>query len=215
MTSQERALAGFASALMERRIPYMVVGGLANAVWGEPRATLDIDVTVWVEDRELARVIGELTSVFPALTTDPVDFVRKTRVLPLESGEGIRVDVIFGLLPFEREAIERSVPMKMAGVQVSFCTAEDLVLMKIVSARERDLADAKAIVLRRLRDLDLGYLEPRIAELAAFLAPRRDQAAVEGACGRGPVEGGHPDHVRTRHAADEIAGHSPFECTTC
>ena len=24
-------------------IPYMVIGGMANAVWGEPRATLDID----------------------------------------------------------------------------------------------------------------------------------------------------------------------------
>lgn len=42
--------------------------------------------------------------------------------------------------------------------------------MKIVSARERDLAGAKAIALRRLRDLDFAYLEPRIAELAALLA---------------------------------------------
>jgi len=24
----------------------MVVGGMANAVWGEPRATLDIDITI-------------------------------------------------------------------------------------------------------------------------------------------------------------------------
>ena len=129
MTSQERALVGLASVLEERNIPYMVIGGLANAVWGEPRATLDIEVTVWIEDREMARMIGELTSVFPALTADPVAFVGQTRVLPLESDQGVRIDVIFGLLPFEREAIERAVPIAMAGAQVKFCTAEDLVLM--------------------------------------------------------------------------------------
>jgi hypothetical protein len=170
MSALESALLGLARFLEERDIPYMVIGGLANAVWGEPRATLDIDVTVWVEDREIAAVVGELTSAFRALDADPVAFVGHTRVLPLESGEGVRIDLIFGLLPFEREAIRRACPVAIAGGSVRFCTAEDLVLMKIISSRDRDQADARAIVLRRLAELDLGYLEPRIAELAALLA---------------------------------------------
>ena len=60
--------------------------------------------------------------------------------------------------------------MAIGGRSIRFCTAEDLVLMKIISSRDRDHADARAIVLRRLADLDLGYLEPRILELAALLA---------------------------------------------
>ena len=48
-------------------------------------------------------------------------------------------------------------------------TAEDLVVMKIISDRPRDVADAEAIVRRRATDLDRDYLEPRIAELAAAL----------------------------------------------
>jgi hypothetical protein len=75
------------------------------------------------------------------------------------------------------------------GGSVRFCTAEDLVLMKIISSRERDLADARAIVLRRLDSLDLGYLEPRVAELAALLARddikrRWEQWRAEAAGGR-------------------------------
>jgi hypothetical protein len=170
MSALESALLGLARVLEERNIPYMVIGGLANAVWGEPRATLDIDVTVWVEDGEIARVVGDLTSAFRALHADPVGFVRQTRVLPLESAEGVRIDIIFGLLPFEREAIRRACPMTIGGGSARFCTAEDLVLMKIISSRDKDQADAQAIVLRRLADLDLGYLEPRIGELAALLA---------------------------------------------
>jgi len=41
--------------------------------------------------------------------------------------------------------------------------------MKIVSERARDLQDARGVALRRMAELDLGYLEPRIEELARLL----------------------------------------------
>ena len=45
MTPLERALIALARRLSEINVSYMLVGGMANAIWGEPRATLDIDVT--------------------------------------------------------------------------------------------------------------------------------------------------------------------------
>ena len=50
MASQEAALAGLARLLDELSVPYMIIGGHANAVWGEPRATLDIDATLWLPE---------------------------------------------------------------------------------------------------------------------------------------------------------------------
>jgi hypothetical protein len=41
--------------------------------------------------------------------------------------------------------------------------------MKIISDRARDVADAEALVRRRVGVLDLSYLEPRIRELATAL----------------------------------------------
>lgn len=169
MSAQEQTL-GLLAALLDRlRIPYMVIGGLANAVWGQPRATLDIDATVWVRDADIPAAVAELAATFRVLVESPVEFIGRTRVLPLESEAGVRIDVIFGLLPFEEEAIGRAVLVPVAGSPVRFCTAEDLILHKIVSERPQDRSDVRGIVRRRLPSLDLGYLEPRIGELARLL----------------------------------------------
>ena len=73
------------------------------------------------------------------------------------------------MLPFEQEAIERAVPVRVWGTEVRCCTPEDLILLKIISDRPQDRLDARGILLRRLADLDLNYLEPRIRELAEAL----------------------------------------------
>jgi hypothetical protein len=54
VTAQEKAIVGVAGALRRLQIPYMIIGGMANIVWGEPRATHDVDVTVWVEEPQIA-----------------------------------------------------------------------------------------------------------------------------------------------------------------
>jgi hypothetical protein len=148
----------------------MVIGGLANAVWGEPRATLDIDVTISADTSDVRRISALLESDFRALVSDPEAFAKETRVLPLESRTGVRVDLIFGFLPFEREAIERASAVPVAGGEIRFCTPEDLILLKIISRRERDQADVQGILRRRFSDLDLDYLEPRIEELSELLS---------------------------------------------
>jgi hypothetical protein len=169
VTAQEGALIGLAGLLDRVDIPYMVIGGMANAVWGEPRATLDVDVTVWVPDSDLADVLEKLSRELRVLVEDPLRFIADTRVLPLETTAGVRIDMIFGLLPFEEEAIRRAVGVSIQGQEVRFCTAEDLILHKVISERSQDLADARGVALRRLETLDLAYLEPRIAELARLL----------------------------------------------
>lgn len=169
MTTQEDALVGLATFLGRGGIPYMVIGGLANIVWGEPRATLDIDVTVWVPDGQLESFVDRVGQSYRVLVDAPLPFIQTARVLPIETTTGVRIDLVLGLLPFEREAIDRARDLMVAGTQVRFCTPEDLVLMKIISDRDRDLADARALVLRLLPALDLHYLEPRIIELARLL----------------------------------------------
>jgi predicted nucleotidyltransferase len=169
LTSQETALADLERALTEARLPYMLIGGLANVVSGEPRATLAIDVTVWALEPQVPAAIELLGRDFRILVEQPADFIDRTRVLPLESANGVRIDVIFGLLSFEQNAIARAMTVEMAGTLVKVCTTEDLILMKIVSDRERDLQDVQGIIRRRLGSLDRAYLEPRIRELSQLL----------------------------------------------
>lgn len=72
-------------------------------------------------------------------------------------------------MPFEVEAIRRAQQIPIAGRQVLVVTAEDLILMKIISERPRDLADAEAILRRRRSTLDREYVEPRVRQLASAL----------------------------------------------
>jgi len=169
MTSQQAALIRLARFLDQSGTPYVIIGGLANIVWGEPRATLDIDALLWVGPEALPQFVGRLANQFVPLVPDPLSFIASTRVLPVTSPEQVRVDLVFGLLAFEEQAIRRGRTIVVEETGVRFCTAEDLTLMKIASERDKDVADAKAIVLRRFREFDLAYLEPRIRELATLL----------------------------------------------
>jgi hypothetical protein len=166
MNSLEWALINLADILSTNNIPYMIIGGMANAVWGEPRSTIDIDATVWLGEETTNRIVSILSGFFHPIVHDPSKFVLDTNVLPLESKDGVRVDLIFGRLTYEKEAIERSVEINIEGVQIRFCTPEDLILHKIISERERDINDARGIAVRRMKSLDLSYLEPRIQELS-------------------------------------------------
>jgi hypothetical protein len=169
MTLLERAVVEIAAALESMRIDYMIVGGIANAVWGEPRATIDVDVTVAVEHPGLSAAIAGLGRLFNTSVPDPDAFVRRTRVLPLDTADGIRIDVIFALLSFERDAVQRATMVTFGDRSVRVVTPEDLLLMKIISDRPRDLADAEALTRRRADTLDRAYLEPRIREFAESL----------------------------------------------
>ena len=168
MSGLTRALAALHEAFAQLGIPYMVIGGLANAEWGVPRATLDVDVTVWVEEEGLPAAVSALCDRFRCLVGDPAAFVGTTRVLPLEV-EGTKADVVFGLLPYEREAIARAVEKSVDGVAVRFCTAEDLILHKVVSQRERDREDVRGVLKVQRGRLDSDYLEPRLRELSSLL----------------------------------------------
>ncbi len=163
------ALTDLSQFLSDNNINYMIIGGLANAVWGDPRATIDIDVTVWIEENEIQGAIAVFTSEYKSLVKSPADFIAKTRVLPMQAKNDVRIDVIFGALPFELDAVKRAIKINIDNTPVSFCSPEDLILLKIFSKRTKDLEDIRGIVKTRLNKLDMEYLEPRITELSTLL----------------------------------------------
>jgi len=165
----EAVLADLARRLQKAGIEYMVIGGLANAVWGSPRSTIDIDCTVVLDPSRAGDLLETLGPTYQSRTNDPEDFVNRTRVLPLRHRDGVQIDLIFAMLPFEEEAVHRAVEVAVKGIPVRFCTPEDLVLHKIVSQRERDRQDVEDILRRRRSTLHRSYLDPRVHELAVLL----------------------------------------------
>lgn len=162
----DAALAEAVRILEERGIPSMVIGGLAVLQWGEPRSTLDIDITAAAEDDALVDVAQEIGTI---LVDDPASFVARARVLPIRLGDGTRLDLIAATLPFEHEAITRARPIELGGRTVRVCAPEDLIIHKIVSDRERDVLDVSGIIRRQADALDLEGLRTTIRDLAEDL----------------------------------------------
>jgi hypothetical protein len=169
MTPLEAALVEISTALDRLQVPHMLVGGLAVSLWGEPRATLDVDLVLWVEPEDLPSVVTQLAKEFHPLPASPVAFVAQTRVLPVSTAQGVRADLIFAELPYERKAIGRSQQKQVGDRMVAVASLEDLLLSKLVSGRSRDLDDVSRILRRFRHQIDYAYLEPRLRELADAL----------------------------------------------
>jgi hypothetical protein len=171
-------IARVAAELEARRIPFMLIGGQAVLVHGEPRLTQDVDVTMGVGPDRIQDLIDacEVLGLHP-LPDDPRAFARETFVLPAaDPATGGRVDLIFSTTPYEAQAIERAVLVDIGSREVPFATAEDLLLHKLFAGRPRDLEDAAGVVRRKGPELDWGYLE-RWAREFAMIPGREDLPA--------------------------------------
>ena len=79
----QRLLEQIALGLERAGIPYMVVGGQALLLYGEPRLTRDIDVTLGVGPDRLGDVLNLVTDWgWQVLVESSPEFVRETLGLP-------------------------------------------------------------------------------------------------------------------------------------
>jgi hypothetical protein len=171
MAELDDALKTLTSWLDASGVPYMVIGGFAVTVWGNPRFTRDLDITISVPPDRLRAMIQRICADFTSLVTDPDKFVGDTRVLPIMV-DSVPVDLVFAAVPYEEEAIRRARVISIGGKEARVCSPEDLILHKIVSTRPRDREDIEGVFQYRHSELDYVYLDPRIEELASALSDR-------------------------------------------
>lgn len=172
-------LTRIASALASRGVPHMVIGGQAVLVHGEPRLTRDIDITVALDPGAVGQLLELADELgLTPLPDDPQAFAVETMVLPVvEPSSGIRVDFILSLSTFEGEAIDRAGSVDIVGQAIRVATAEDLVVLKVIAGRPRDLEDARTILLRN-PELDRPYVEPWLREFEAVVEEEAGRSAL-------------------------------------
>ena len=161
----EQILERISLALDDLRIPYLVIGGQAVLLYGEPRLTRDIDITLDAGPDRLPAIMGLIQGWgWTILTSAPAEFVERTMVLPcLEPASGVRVDFIFSFSAFENQAMEHARRVVLGKAEVRFASVEDLIIHKIVAGRLRDLEDVKGILLRGSA-INLSYLDHWLGE---------------------------------------------------
>ena len=142
-------------------VRYLVVGGVAVVLHGYLRTTADLDLVIDLEPDNLAIAISTLERLGfrprpPVALSDFADIDARTRwiseknlqVLSLWHPEmpGFELD-LFVALPFVfEEAYSRADIAHLATSDVTVASIDDLVAMKRLAGRPRDLEDVQALL---------------------------------------------------------------------
>ena len=150
-----------AQAFHRLQAPWFVFGAQAVLVWGRPRLTADIDVTVKLDPETPERLVRAMGEAGFALRVSPsAEFVARTRVLPfVHTHSQWPVDVVLAGPGLEERFLRDAVEVDVGeGVRVPMIRPEDLVVTKILAGRSKDLDDVRGVLLERLDRLDLASI---------------------------------------------------------
>jgi hypothetical protein len=137
----------------------VVIGGVAVALWGEPRVTRDVDLKIQLGREEAERLLALLIPDYTPLLPDPRLALREQAMLFVQDSAGTRLDLLLADTPYDVQAIQRGQLVEVEpGATIRACSPEDLIIYKLVSTRLRDREDAEGVVRRQGDKLDDGYV---------------------------------------------------------
>lgn len=159
-------LSDLANALHAVGAQWYVFGAQAALVWGRPRLTTDVDVTVKcsVPTDQLLRSLDERGFTLRIDATET--FIRTTRVVPLDHrSSGLGLDVVLAGPGLEDLFLERAVPIDVAGTVIPFISPEDLIVTKLLAGREKDIEDVRGVLSERGAALNIDQIRTTLALL--------------------------------------------------
>ena len=147
------------SFLDKQGYDYLVIGGIASSILGQPRMTEDVDICIFINKSMVKKFLGVAQkNGFEFNEKEILKKVKETGTFQIFIGE-FHVDFLILSTDFEKTALSRKQMVNIYGINAPFPTPEDLILFKIIPARHIDLADAENIAKRHSGKLDKGYLE--------------------------------------------------------
>lgn len=160
-------LADLAVALRERGVPWYLFGARAAILHGAARLTADVDITVMLPQGESAgALVSTLTTHGFAPRLGDEQFLARTRVAPFAHlATGVPLDIVLGGPGLEEQFLARAVQLDVEGTTVPVASVEDIVVMKVLAGRAKDLEDAQTLVAVHRRSLDRSYIRATLTAL--------------------------------------------------
>lgn len=149
----------------------VIIGGIAATLLGQPRFTEDVDAMILLSVDEIPRflLVAKSEGIEPRIS-EAEEFARRNRVLLLRHvSSQTAIDISLGMLPFEQEMVERSVVYEVDNaLKIHLPTPEDLIIMKAVARRPKDLLDIEGII-KCYPNLDRGRIQDWVVQFADIL----------------------------------------------
>lgn len=160
---------GIHRALTEARVPHAIGGALALAYYAEPRATIDVDVNVFVPTERWPAVRDALAPLGVTVDVDEEELNRDGQVRLWWDRNAI--DLFFSYDPFHDEMRRSSRKVPFADETIPILAPEHLAICKAMFDRPKDWIDIEQILVAT-DPLDLPEIEAWLERMVGEDDPR-------------------------------------------
>jgi hypothetical protein len=184
-------LADLGAAFAAVDVEWYLFGAQAAIAYGVARLTADVDVTARLPDRlPIARVAEQLEQRGFRTRVDDAVFLEQSRVLPFVHGPtGLPVDVVLAGPGIEDGFFIRARRHVIDGVDVPVADVTDLVIMKVLAGRPKDLEDVFTLLRVQQTTVDVARARETLELLESALGQSDLVPALDQALARA-----HPRH---------------------
>jgi hypothetical protein len=163
-------------------VPYMVVGGFAVILYGEPRLTVDVDIVVDMQPEHVTPFVAAFPPDEYYVNEDTVRDALRRRYLfnVIESSTGAKVDMVpLGTDAFSRAVLGRRQRLvyDQEGHTATFIGLEDMIVAKLLAHRstgsDKHLRDARGVLVIQRDDVNVDVLRG-VAQAAGVLSMLED-----------------------------------------
>ena len=169
-TEPSRKVIVIHEALSEAKIPYALGGALALAYYAEPRATIDIDVNVFVSPERWREVVARLEPL--GVDSSGLDSRALERDGQCRLWWGrTPIDLFFSNVPIHEEMPKRARRLPFGGRALPFVAPEHLAVFKAMFDRPKDWVDIEQMVIAG-DELNAGEMEQWLERMVGDGDPR-------------------------------------------
>jgi hypothetical protein len=167
-------------------VRWYVFGAQAAILHGAARLTADVDVTLDPGALPTGAIADAMRrGGFAPRVADVDGFVERTRVLPLlHERSALPCDVVLAGPGIEELFFERLQTKLVEGVEVPLVAPDDLIAMKILAGRPKDLDDVVAVARAQGAALDIERARATLGLLEQALEKRDLLPQLEAALAR-------------------------------
>ena len=156
-------------------IPHAFGGALALAYHAEPRATIDIDLNVFIPVERADEVLQPLERLGVAVAGAGATALRDGQVRVM--WDDTPVDLFFAYDPFHAAAATASVEVPFAAGTIPVLSAEHLTVCKVVFDRPKDWVDIDAMIAMGTH-IEAAEVLRWVGRIAGDEDPRFDRIAA-------------------------------------
>lgn len=161
----------FQEFFLSRKWRFCIIGAVALARWGAPRATHDVDISLFADLGTEEEYVDVLLHHFRSRVPDARSLALSSRVLVLQASNDAPVDVVLASFPFEEDIIGRATPCEFDdGVELITASAEDIFVLKAFAGRPQDWIDIESIAVRQGPALDWDFIRSQLQMLGELVA---------------------------------------------